>query len=164
MQGFCVRCGLASLEGLLIVGSLRWYSRSLAHESPWRLRESPVDRGEPSSTPPTSTTRPRDPISSRSFRERASRGQEPERARAETTDGCVFRRNMGLFPFATRFARASQLAFVARVRRPTQFIPLFLPRIPHPTSPLGSLCAHPPFSSGVCAVIRTVVFARVRLA
>ena len=27
--------------------------------------------------------------------------------------GCVFRRNMGLFPFATRFSRALQLAFVA---------------------------------------------------
>jgi len=43
--------------------------------------------------------------------------QEPERARTgkghEAADGCVFRRNMGLFPFATRFTRASQLAFVA---------------------------------------------------
>lgn len=42
--------------------------------------------------------------------------QEPERARTgkghAVAGGCVFRRNMGLFPFATRFARASQLAFV----------------------------------------------------
>lgn len=30
--------------------------------------------------------------------------------------GCVFRRNMGLFPFATRFSRALQLAFVANAR------------------------------------------------
>lgn len=48
------------------------------------------------------------------------------RARRRRAGGCVFRRNMGLFPFATRFARASQLAFVQRVRRDQQFrCPLF---------------------------------------
>lgn len=65
----------------------------------------------------------RDPTSSQSAaREPRGRSagptrQEPERARTgkghAAAGGCVFRRNMGLFPFATRFARASQLAFVA---------------------------------------------------
>lgn len=79
-------------------------------------------------SPPTSTTRSRRAtqchlglVSRGNERPRAVDGgsarQEPERARTgkghEAVDGCVFRRNMGLFPFATRFARASQLAFVA---------------------------------------------------
>lgn len=79
----------------------------------------------PSSTwsAPTSTTR--DPgvtlVDREGARDRGrpvgSTRQEPERARRgkghAAAGGCVFRRNMGLFPFATRFARASQLAFVA---------------------------------------------------
>lgn len=81
-----------------------------------------------------------------------------ERGRRRRAAVCVFRRNMGLFPFATRFARASQLAFVASPPTNTQIQPLVPPR---GDLAFGSARAYPPFSSGVRAVIRTVVFARM---
>lgn len=67
---------------------------------------------------------------------------------------------MGLFPFATRFARALQLAFVASpptntIRSSSSLVDL------RPSSLASVRRTYPPFSSDVRAVIKTVVFARM---
>lgn len=108
----------ASLGDLFIVstGSSLRHSWRITHARPHDGYESPMDRDVAS--PPRRPQRGRTlAIRCRPGRfarvSRRNERQEPERARAETAGDCVFRRNMGLFPFATRFARASQLAFVA---------------------------------------------------
>ncbi|KAL0132231.1 hypothetical protein PUN28_000193 [Cardiocondyla obscurior] len=67
-------------------------------------------------SPPTTTRRASEraiSIISVSASEGARDQGRPTWQREKAAVDCVFRRNMGLFPFATRFARASQLAFVA---------------------------------------------------
>jgi len=128
--------------------------KPVSRDKPWRAingSHRPQRRRDP-----TSVARERN----RENRQSKARTGGSERARVEKGRAggarCMFRRNMGLFPFATRFARPSQLAFVASpaTNNPSP-PPLLLPSL----SPRRA-CIYLPFSSRIRAIIEMIVFTR----